>query len=402
MLIIANILVGEDNKDLQKQPEGIWLPHITTIVIVALAFLFVSVVSSLCIMCQFEYRRKKYLAWKSVPSSGYSTPTKTIECRTHVDTSTENLLSSPRPEELKRQRIKSALKRASVLIKDQMKSRKGRIRRSFSEAHVIDASYEMIPLVGSRLITGKIVRKALQIKSKRYKKGHFKPINRPRAPASTPTRTQKRSLSLSKIDGLLNISLPTSDPLPSAVETMQSGSEMSVQFHGSRRRRLLSKADKERLLERRNRRLINSVSNDSLVTLKATTSVSEMSYHSGDPELEFDLYDCDLNNVSALPGSMFQAPTIYYDLTPTGDEFEMNELFPMLRSTPDKNGAMVDSVTSDLTVSLTSDDLKYATFDRRQRDEDEETLYIETDNLLPKPKLLNLTHIEDEVSFVDE
>ena len=117
-----------------------------------------------------------------------------------------------------------------------------------------------------------------------------------------------------------------------------------------------------------------------------------------DPELEFDLYDCDLNNVSTLPGSLF-APTGYYDLTPTEEEdFEMTELFPMLRSDAENNArktqnkTMIDSLTSDLAVSITSEDLA-----------DHRTIYqTETDNLLSKKPLLNLTHIDDEVSFVDE
>jgi hypothetical protein len=182
---------------------------------------------------------------------------------------------------------------------------------------------------------------------------------------------------------------------------------------GHRRRRLLSKSAKERLAEGRSRRMNScatpllsaTASNDSLATLKPTTSMSEFSehsYHSGDPELEFDLYDCDLNNVSTLPGSLF-APACavgYYDLTPTEteEEFEMTELFPMLRQDAESNArktqnkCMVDSLTSDLAISITSEDLDHRT-----------VYHTETaDNLLSKKTLLNLTHIDDEVSFVDE
>ena len=95
-------------------------------------------------MCQFEYRRKKRLAWKSLTSSGYSTPTKQVnsaDCRRHIDTSTEDLLLSPRPQDVRRQQLKSTLKRASKVIKFHLKhvtsSRRPRIKRSFSEAHVI-------------------------------------------------------------------------------------------------------------------------------------------------------------------------------------------------------------------------------------------------------------------------
>ena len=158
----------------------------------------------------------------------------------------------------------------------------------------------------------------------------------------------------------------------------------------------------EKLASRRAQRHLLSTSAESLVTLKPTTSISEFSeqsYHSGDPELEFDLYDCDLNNVSTLPGSMFAPASLYYDMgvdISPEEELEMTELFPMLdhRKKEPPTG-MVDSLTSDLAVSMTSDDL--------DRQEDEETLYgEETDNLLSKKPVLNLTLIEDEVSFVDE
>ena len=99
-----------------------------------------------------------------------------------------------------------------------------------------------------------------------------------------------------------------------------------------------------------------------------------------------------------LLGSLF-APSGYYDLTPTEEEdFEMTELFPMLRSDAENNArktqnkTMVDSLTSDLAVSVTSEDLA-----------DQRTIYqTETDNILSKKPLLNLTHIDDEVSYVDE
>ena len=80
-----------------------------------------------------------------------------------------------------------------------------------------------------------------------------------------------------------------------------------------KRRKLLDKSTKEKLSKRRNKRLQSSTSttstltasasNGSISTLKPTGSLSEFSvqsYHSGDPELEYDLYDCDLNNVSGI------------------------------------------------------------------------------------------------------
>ena len=69
----------------------------------------------------------------------------------------------------------------------------------------------------------------------------------------------------------------------------------------------------------------------SQATLRPSShSVSELSCISGEPEMEFDLYDCDIDNVMRAPGSMF-APA-YWECedeaaTPTLD-LEMVQLFP--------------------------------------------------------------------------
>ena len=59
-------------------------------------------------------------------------------------------------------------------------------------------------------------------------------------------------------------------------------------------------------------------------TLRHTASVSEFSSHSG--EMEYDMYDYDLDNAMAAPGSMF-APAYWEDGTPTL-ELELGQLFP--------------------------------------------------------------------------
>ena len=94
-------------------------------------------------------------------------------------------------------------------------------------------------------------------------------------------------------------------------------------------------------------------------TLKAAGSMSEFSQHSGDPELEFDLYDCDLNNASAVPGSFF-APTYSWDcdfddVTPTGEEveFELADFFPGIRSLKILNIFQIDSPLFGILLTLT-------------------------------------------------
>ena len=490
--------------------------HLPWILIVTLAFVLVTCISGICMVFQFEYRRKKYLAWKNLPgnatnsingsggihtSSTGSTPSSTKHVRWKnadeniIETSCEFLLHddiTPSPGKLRQNMVKKRLKMASNLLKRHFMHRGGglhglsrgrkRLRRSLSESNVmmssfllpISASEEMAsPLLvtsvapmNTKNITACHVKRALRAKSQRYRSGHFRRLNRPRTPWSTPLLGSKRSSrSLSDIAALLSPGLvlvvdPPCHPLPFtkvrnvAVKDLNSGSEAShsVQFESSKqdlrqkRRRRLDRTTAEKLSFRRNQRLLHSSStastisgsNGSISTLKATTTslseFSEHSYHSGDPELEYDLYDCDLNNVSAVPGSLF-APKLYYDLTPTGDEndeeFELTELFPMLR--PDasnhprkqtgSNGGqqMVNSLTSDLTASVTSEDLTQRDSVYYNSDNLEDSVYYcyngegttETDNLLrsknsippssrlKRPQLLNLTHIDD-ISFADE
>ena len=61
-------------------------------------------------------------------------------------------------------------------------------------------------------------------------------------------------------------------------------------------------------------------------TLKPAQSESEFSCVSADQELEYDLYDCDIDNVMAAPGSMFAPAYWDCDTTPTL-ELELEEIF---------------------------------------------------------------------------
>ena len=48
--------------------------HIPLAIVLLLSIVLVTVVCSMCLAIKFEFERKKYVAWKSQPSSGYSTP----------------------------------------------------------------------------------------------------------------------------------------------------------------------------------------------------------------------------------------------------------------------------------------------------------------------------------------
>ena len=136
-------------------------------------------------------------------------------------------------------------------------------------------------------------------------------------------------------------------------------------------------------------------------------------------ELEYDLYDCHIDNVMAAPGSMF-APA-YWD---TGDrtpslELEMGDLFPADHvDSPSpvtlrhgrQDTCLVSSITSDLTASISSavsnttlvGDRDNTVMDNMDiscyHSAGEEDFSVKMD----KQKIMNLTHIEDEIQYVDD
>ena len=144
-------------------------------------------------------------------------------------------------------------------------------------------------------------------------------------------------------------------------------------------------------------------------------TVNSMSEMSEDIDLEYDLYDCDLNNVSAQPGSMFgHAMTYYFDddddidglMTPTarGDVIEMTQLFPDTSGgSSGSDKGMTESRTSDLTTSVTSTDLTRAS-DSAYSSACYYSLSSATATasvVQPKTHKLDLSHL-DELTFVDD
>ena len=226
----------------------------------------------------------------------------------------------------------------------------------------------------------------------------------------------------------------------------------------SNRRRLVN--DSVRRLSRNS--LARTESQDTLKPRSLSEfSGGRSSVMSGDQELEFDLYDYNLDNVVAYnPGSMFApqfwthqpADLFYPDLTPTQEAFQMTELFPKEEeeeeqqqrlhergshnssgggtySSPerkeDEDEVMLRSRTSDLTASVTSADLRMSSYYGgicQDNNTDNEEGQEETDNLLgskmtlvatagnysnnpasTKSQILNLTHIDsDDISFADD
>lgn len=169
---------------------------------------------------------------------------------------------------------------------------------------------------------------------------------------------------------------------------------------------------------------------ESEMTLRPPTSVSGFSCNSMEQELEYDLYDCDIGNVMAAPGSMFAPAYWDRDTTPTLD-LELTELFPREQDEEQvelrgarRGGNQTTSITSDLTSSISSA-VSGCTLVGEESDGSEEpgehskllhsgeldtSCYYSGDEsepcLKPKPeygakKLLNITPV-DGISFVDD
>ena len=140
-------------------------------------------------------------------------------------------------------------------------------------------------------------------------------------------------------------------------------------------------------------------------------------------ELEFDLYDCDIDNVMAAPGSLF-APA-YWDQSDTGIDLEMGDIFSPVEDTSRQSCSpvtmrhtrattcLVTSVTSDLTASISSavsnttlvgDNNIDTNMDTScyHSDDDDDTGNSPESFQKEKNNIMNITHIEDDIQFVDE
>eukprot|EP00094_Tigriopus_californicus_P002139 TCALIF_02062-PA protein Name:"Similar to thbs1 Thrombospondin-1 (Xenopus laevis)" AED:0.16 eAED:0.09 QI:0/0.83/0.57/0.85/1/1/7/160/1139 len=477
--------------------------HFPTLVLVLVSFLLVSIACCFCLICQIEYRKRKYVAWKSQASSGYSTPThcaKNYIALEDIETAASSvddiapLIISRRKDNRKNKRLKFRMD--PELIRDQSGlDRLEHHRRSlpsspFLTRRLSPSSSPNLP-PPSRPITAEQVKKALASKTRKGRGGKHvtrSMTKRPRVPIPTPTllgAKKRNSKSLSDILAMLSQErdrrLVVIDPAkpkfkkPTAVlkpivmaNASPSKPRQASRFslnnggggggHGvtatvttsSLRKPLLNHS-----LHRFNKSSTTLRSSDSQDTLKPTSSLSEFSdggqsCMSG-AELEFDLYDCNIENVGTYPGSMFAHPWANGDRDGEqmfegrlsslgGEDFQLTELFPahsyymnggghggtLKRGDPlARNGRlgrdedMIQSRTSDLTASVTSADLGASGYyvisepDPNYQTVEDEDEARETDRLLDlyavratrrhhPNAIMNLTHIDDDISYADD
>ena len=459
--------------------------HFPAVVLVLVSCLLVSVACCLFLICQFEYNKKKYVAWKSQPSSGYSTPTdllndpnaaaaacnadalpgtrisagRTYVALEDVDTAVESIedvrplvAMSKRSRAEKRKQLRFCFKeRRAEIAQSNSGGGRSQFRSLPSSPFLTRRNSPSSPSSShcSRPVTAAQVKKALAVKSRRYQKGNFRPLRKPKgAPQPTPTSaTRRHSRSLSDIFGLLSNDdshsrqLVRRVPLPPAVPP-QITPRVLPRRRANRTTAGVGPLRPASAILRPSSASTRSCTPRSFLgsragsrdTLKPTSSISEFSTQSGDPELEFDLYDYNLDNVAYNPGSHFAAPVAVnywrhtadfdFDATPTAEEFTLTELFPHSENnnpSPPGGGiggadTMLRSRTSDLTASVTSADLGTPVYAPMAGADDSSDCgsgvgygAVETDMLLgrvasskARPQILNLTHIDDEIDYADD
>jgi hypothetical protein len=213
--------------------------QLSAVLLVAASLVLVAVACSCFLLCQFELRRQRYAAWKSAPSSGYSTPTNRTVAQSHPmaevagdDDDDEQVGRTYVPVEdietahssvedivplVKRRRRRSAERRlkyelaaaaaaAEVAFGQPISSRGSSLatrllspieaeaqrRRSLPTSPFLTRqrfhAESPMEMTSAGLITATQVKRALAAKSRRYRLGDFRPLGgRPAPPVSTPS-----------------------------------------------------------------------------------------------------------------------------------------------------------------------------------------------------------------------
>ena len=186
--------------------------------------------SSICLAVRFEWERKKYVAWKSQPSSGYSTPNildherNCFQPMEDIHTSSEDIPILMKDQRQKRKRgyetgSKGRFRRAADALRKHFLSKKQKPSkinfRSLPPSPFMTRRLSLDSIetrvLGQKTVTGSAVKRAAHLKSLRYQRGEFsRPAKRPRPPATSPTKhfsTKRHSRSLSDISSLLSFQL---------------------------------------------------------------------------------------------------------------------------------------------------------------------------------------------------
>ena len=372
--------------------------ELSTPIILVISLAFLMVICTLIMLVDYQIKKVKYNHWKAKPSSGYSTPTEGCKSYTLIEDINTSLstISDYVPlveENLIKQRTKQS---KSVPPTPVCKERRRLLKRSETMAE-----------------------HKIRIKNKRK--------------FSLPPKVSKSKLymSVDTIDG----DDEREENIKDLSETLASVKSLKMKKKMSRkirRRPPTTISSSTTAPDSSSSSLHKATSED---TLKQAKSVSEFSCISNEAELEYDLYDCHIDNAMAAPGSLFAPAYWDTDLTPT-EELELDQLFKdaaargyedahrdfensddrimetnstvnspvTMRTGHSARKPLITSITSDLTASISSA-ISESTLVGDMMDtscyysgeEEPKSLMLSKE----RKNLMNLTHIE-EIQFVDD
>jgi hypothetical protein len=374
---------------------------LSTPILLVVCLTILMVLCTLIMLVDYQIKKVKYTHWKAHPTSGYSTPTEGCQSYELV----EDIHTS----------LSTISDYAPLVVKNVNKeSIKAEMQQSKS-----------VPATPARTSRRKLLRRSETMREDKIRMRNKRKISLPRKVSKS-----KLHLSLDTIDG----DDEREDNLRESCDKLADIKPLKMKKAIPRRRRKRpSNTSSSTAVESSSSSLHKTGSED---TLKQAKSVSEFSCNS--MELEYDLYDCHIDNAMAMPGSLFAPAYWDADLTPT-EELELEQLFkdaaveaedrlgreesseatnsddkqdrPSSRTSPvvlrfgkTARKPLITSITSDLTTSISSA-ISNTTLVGDMMDT---SCYYsgeeETSSLIFKKErseIMNLTHIE-EIQFVDE
>ncbi|CAB4069890.1 unnamed protein product [Lepeophtheirus salmonis] len=352
--------------------------------IIFLSIISVFLACLICVVFQFEHRRKKYMEWQSRPSSGTCTPDEeNMELIHHPETSHEELpLLASDTTELKNSLSKLSkkmtwrrlLEHLRALREEEKRSKLSR-RRSLQEL----ALFSSTPSLWNEASTAE-KRKSRSVSDIASLISFKIPQDEPKTdcfkentPFQKKTETEEDQISTTSTIRPMRITSPT---IKSSRSTLNSNTLSSSKPH---------------------RRYRYHHRNSDL------SSVSSFLSSRQSLDMEYDLYDCNIENVAAIPGSNFVAEKLLDERKAAIKEEEEYDTKTLKRM-----DAMIESQTSDLTSSIISTNTEHAFASLKNRDtmnisgyhsgDEDETDFQESDKLLTlqKKNLMSITHIDDE------
>lgn len=329
-------MVGEGE---MRPDDGIHWGLLAGIHVAAVVFVAVLVAAVLALAVYHWWRYRLYKRARLIPDSPYSTPPSTPAKGPGARTSTLTLTEVIS--------LKSLVLRPKVVVSRPLR----RCGSSASYSALETEQPQMEPqhslpnllFLTRRVTTPVMLRRSSSQLGRLLRKG-----------SGTFKRKKRRFSSMDELEtrciSPIHETQPEDDGDPGkevqvqARETEKNGEEASVKYREHRKSmlsqeatvrdpRLTPKLAKDRMnLERARRSAISR--STSIATMRAASSVSEMSFNGTDTEMEYDYYDYDMDNALAVPGSFFGMDPLLLAWAPSflsmpGDTTPVDEGIPL-------------------------------------------------------------------------